>query len=354
MSGSGVVISAKGEILTNAHVVEECQKIYVKLASGNPEAALLVTRDERNDLAVIRLASTNSPLTSVAAFRDGSLVRAGDAIVALGYPLSGVLATSANLSVGYVSALAGLGDDSRYLQISAPVQPGNSGGPLLDASGHLVGIVTAKLNAISIARFTGDIPENVNFALKAEVARTFLDSKAIAYQTARSDNQLTPADVGDIARPFTVHIECEQSRPAGVASITSPGRPPPVRAPAAAPPVHVVPNQDSVAAPPTPPVSIGGYYGAAAAGIEGSHVGVVYSTNYRSPGAADAKALQECSTRTQNCQIVTCFWNGGCGYITTASSRGTCYGYGPTPDIALSQCQARGCACNTPVGGCTQ
>ena len=81
-----------------------------------------------------------------------------------------------NLSVGNVSALAGLGDDSRYLQISAPVQPGNSGGPLLDASGHLVGIVTAKLDA-RVARFTGDVPQNVNFALKAEVARTFLDSK---------------------------------------------------------------------------------------------------------------------------------------------------------------------------------
>src|SRR6516164_2463105 len=104
---------------------------------------------------------------------------------------SPLLASTANLSVGNVSALAGLGDDSRYLQISAPVQPGNSGGPLLDASGHLIGIVTSKLNAARVARFTGDIPENVNFALKAEVARIFLDSKGIAYQTARSVQQLS-------------------------------------------------------------------------------------------------------------------------------------------------------------------
>jgi hypothetical protein len=137
-------------------------------------------------------------------------LRAGDTIVVLGYPLSGLLATTANLSVGNVSALAGLGDDSRYVQISAPVQPGNSGGPLLDASGHLVGIVTAKLNAARVARFTGDIPQNVNFALKAEVARTFLDSKGIVYREARSDQQLSPADVGDIARLFTVFIQCQQ------------------------------------------------------------------------------------------------------------------------------------------------
>ena len=204
--GSGVVIGTNGEVLTNAHVVENCTKITVRSSSA-ASAAFLIARDEKNDLAVVR---SKLPLSSVVAFREGGPVRAGDAVVALGYPLSGLLATTANLSVGNVSALAGLGDDSRYLQISAPVQPGNSGGPLLDASGHLVGIVTAKLDAMRIARFTGDVPQNVNFALKAEVARTFLDSKGITYQTARSEGQLSPADVGEMARPFTVQIECEQ------------------------------------------------------------------------------------------------------------------------------------------------
>jgi hypothetical protein len=146
----------------------------------------------------------------------------------LGYPLSGLLATEANISVGNVSALSGMADDSRYLQISAPVQPGNSGGPLRDGSGHLVGIVSGKLNALRMARFTGDIPENVNFALKSEVARTFLDSKRITYQTARSYNQLSPADVGDMGRPFTVYIECEQvgTSLAAVSPTVSPPAPP--------------------------------------------------------------------------------------------------------------------------------
>ena len=234
-SGSGVVIGANGEVLTNSHVVENCTKITVRSSSA-ASAAFLVARDEKNDLAVVR---SKLPLSSAVAFREGGPVRAGDAVVALGYPLSGLLATAANLSVGNVSALAGLGDDSRYLQISAPVQPGNSGGPLLDASGHLVGIVTAKLNAMRIARFTGDVPQNVNFALKAEVARTFLDSKGITYQTARSEQQLSPADVGDLARPFTVHIECEQagSRSASPSDRSSPTPKPraPVRPSAASP-----------------------------------------------------------------------------------------------------------------------
>jgi S1-C subfamily serine protease len=213
-TGSGIVIGTHGEILTNSHVVENCEKITVQFSSTKLETAVLVAHDKKNDLAVIR---TETSPGSVAAFRDGPALRTGDTVVALGYPLSGLLATTANLSVGNVSALAGLYDDSRYVQNSAPVQPGNSGGPLLDASGHLLGIVTAKLNAIRMARSTGDIPQNVNFALKAEIARTFLDSKGIAYRTARSEQQLSPADIGEMARPFSVYIECQQKNSGGVA-----------------------------------------------------------------------------------------------------------------------------------------
>jgi tetratricopeptide (TPR) repeat protein len=218
-AGSGVVIGTEGVILTNSHVVEACAEINVRFPTGNAQKAKLVARDEKNDLAVVRAQRPDIFPSSVAIFREGSPIRAGDRIVALGYPLSGLLATTANLTVGNVSALAGLLDDSRYMQISAPVQPGNSGGPLLDASGHVVGIVKSKLNALHVARSFGDIPQNVNFAIKAEVARTFLDSKGITYQAARSEQQLSPADVGEIARSFTVYIECKQDQ---VRSVSAP------------------------------------------------------------------------------------------------------------------------------------
>jgi tetratricopeptide (TPR) repeat protein len=240
-TGSGVVIGSRGEILTNSHVVEGCESILVQVPSESPEKAVLIARDERNDLAVIR---TNKTLKAIATFREGSPPRAGDGVIVLGYPLSGLLAATANLTVGNVSALAGLGNDSRYLQISAPVQPGNSGGPLLDGSGHLIGIVTFKLNAANVARATGDIPQNVNFAIKAAVARTFLDSQGIAYRVeatpvrgfwdfgrhAKSGEQLSPADVGAIAKPFTVYIECEQAPPLLAASAAAAPAPEP-RAP---------------------------------------------------------------------------------------------------------------------------
>jgi S1-C subfamily serine protease len=103
-SGSGIVISTQGEILTNAHVVEACQTIRVKLATGNSETATLVARDERNDLAVVRTTLANNSPTSVAVFREGAPIRAGDPVVGLGYPLSGLLATTANVSVYVVRA----------------------------------------------------------------------------------------------------------------------------------------------------------------------------------------------------------------------------------------------------------
>jgi tetratricopeptide (TPR) repeat protein len=204
-TGSGVVISSRGEVLTAAHVVESCSTIRVQFSSKQEATAELVARDPKNDLAILLV---KNPPEAVAAFREGAPIRAGDTVVALGYPLPSLLAAGANLTVGNVSALAGIENDSRYLQISAPVQPGNSGGPLLDASGRLIGIVMSKLNAASIASYTGDIPQNINFALKAEVARAFLDSRGIDYQTTRTRQQLSPADIGDAARPFTVYVEC--------------------------------------------------------------------------------------------------------------------------------------------------
>jgi hypothetical protein len=209
--GSGVVIGAHGEVLTNAHVVKDCTKITVRGSSAS-----IIARDEKNDLAAVR---SDLPSSPVAIFRDGRPVRAGDAVVALGYPLFGLLTDTASLSAGHVSALAGIGGDTRFLQIDAAVQPGNSGGPLLDASGHLVGIVTGKLDVMRLAPVLRDIPQNVNFALRAEMVRAFLDSRDIAYKTAPSEQQLSPADVGEIGRPFTVHIACEQA----AASQTLPG-----------------------------------------------------------------------------------------------------------------------------------
>ena len=161
-------------------------------------------RDEAADLALLR-GPAGAPF---AAFRQGRGIRPGASVLVAGYPLRGLLASGANVSAGVVAALAGPGDDRRLIQITAPVQPGNSGGPVLDSAGNAVGVVVSKLDALGLARATGDIPQNVNFAVSAGTARAFLDAEGVAYATAPSDEARAPDDVAAAAKEFTVLVEC--------------------------------------------------------------------------------------------------------------------------------------------------
>jgi S1-C subfamily serine protease len=104
--------------------------------------------------------------------------------------------------------LAGLHNDTRFLQISAPVQPGNSGGPLHDSSGNIVGVVSAKLDAVRMVKATGDIPQNINFAIKTGALRDFLDNSAVPYETANPGEEMKTADIASAARTYTMLISC--------------------------------------------------------------------------------------------------------------------------------------------------
>jgi S1-C subfamily serine protease len=94
------------------------------------------------------------------------------------------------------------------MQISAPVQPGNSGGPLLDSSGKVAGVVAAKINAIKIAKITGTIPENISFAIKTGALRDFLDKGAIRYKLGNSEGEMKTADIAQNAPKYTLHVSC--------------------------------------------------------------------------------------------------------------------------------------------------
>jgi serine protease Do len=109
-----------------------------------------------------------------------------------------------------VSALSGFADHQGRFQMSAPVQPGNSGGPLLDRQGNVVGVVVAKLNAAHLAARTGDIPQNVNFAIKGGEALDFLRRAGVAATVAESrGTERSAAEVGETAHRSTVLIRCE-------------------------------------------------------------------------------------------------------------------------------------------------
>jgi uncharacterized protein len=203
-SGSGFFV-APGIVLTNKHVVRGCSTLRVRADSGRTFRADVSIADPTVDLALLNV---DGRAPEIASFRAGEQPRSGEDVVAVGYPLSGLLADQVNVSTGTINALAGMYNDDRVLQMSAPVQPGSSGGPLFDASGNVIGVVVTKLNAKVVAEAMGDIPQNVNFALKAATARAFLDANRIPYTVAPSLAQRTHADIGDIGRRVTVLVEC--------------------------------------------------------------------------------------------------------------------------------------------------
>jgi S1-C subfamily serine protease len=90
----------------------------------------------------------------------------------------------------------------------APVQPGNSGGPLVDTHGTLVRIIVSKLNGLRVARVTGSIPENINFAVRADLARALLGKNGIKYAVSPSDVALTTPDVAAKVFKFTAMVQC--------------------------------------------------------------------------------------------------------------------------------------------------
>ncbi|MFQ5972862.1 MAG: trypsin-like peptidase domain-containing protein [Alphaproteobacteria bacterium] len=204
-TGSGFVLNGDGDVLTNRHVVRGCRQVRVVHPTGQKVVATRIREDNAQDLAIVETPLGN---TSHASFRGGRGIRLGEEVVAMGYPLYGLLAENVSATTGTVSNLAGIGDDRSLVQITAPVQPGNSGGPLLDRSGNVVGIIVGKLDALAVADITGDIPQNVNFAINAGIARLFLDLEGVEYDTAPSDRPLEAADIAARAREFTVLIEC--------------------------------------------------------------------------------------------------------------------------------------------------
>ncbi len=207
-TGTGFFVSDNGYLVTNAHVVADCTKVLVKTDDGTVLEAARTATDTTNDLAILKLdfALGKAP-KRVAALRIGT--RLGEGVEAFGFPHSDLLSTSGNFTLGNVAALTGLHDDSRYLQVSVPVQAGNSGGPLLDGAGNLVGVVSAKLDAVKVANASGDLPQNVNFAVKSAVVATFLDANRVAYKTGSSGGKaMDPADIADAARAMSGFVVC--------------------------------------------------------------------------------------------------------------------------------------------------
>ncbi|PIT01354.1 serine protease [Bradyrhizobium nitroreducens] len=212
-TGTGFVVSANGHVVTNHHVIDGCVGDIKGNLTGEASMVLrVVSSDASNDLALLQAPSTTT-FKDFARIRDRS-IRSGDSVIVIGFPFHGLLSSDFTVTTGIASSLSGMRNDTRFLQISAPVQPGNSGGPLFDTTGQIVGVVTAKIPALRIAAATGNIPENINFAIKTGALRDFLDNSVVPYQTAEPKGELKTTDIAGNARPYTMLISCNATEQA--------------------------------------------------------------------------------------------------------------------------------------------
>jgi S1-C subfamily serine protease len=204
-TGTGFFISPD-TLVTNHHVVAGCLDLKLRKNGGDAGGVRLLTTSATDDLAVLRAPAPNKSFLKL---RVGAPIRPAEPVLVFGYPLAQALSSAGNTTLGNVTALSGLRDDSRYIQISAAVQPGNSGGPAIDEAGRLMGVVVSKLNAVAFARLTGDIPQNVNFAIKVSTLVNFLEAHNIRYEPAEpAAAELPVTQRAERAEASSTQIEC--------------------------------------------------------------------------------------------------------------------------------------------------
>lgn len=208
-SGSGFVVSADNYILTNHHVAGDCKEVFADL-----KPAEVVTSDEVNDLALLKVRGASilgeGPAAgSFAVFRASPRLRKGEDVIVAGYPLPGLLSSEMKITTGSLNALSGLNNDRRKFQISAGVQPGNSGGPAFDRSGHVIGVVSSRISDRYVVGVTGQVPQNVNFAISLGMVRSFLEAEDVDFLTEASDKSLPSTEIAEQAQGFTIRILCK-------------------------------------------------------------------------------------------------------------------------------------------------
>jgi hypothetical protein len=163
-TGTGFIISNDGYIVTSFHVVDKSSKIYAKAKDGKSYQAVLVRSDPNNDIAVIKIIGNGFKPVSI--LSSAGILR-GEKVYTMGFPQTVIQGTEPKLTDGIVSSLTGIKDEPSSFQITNPIQPGNSGGPLFTEDGFVIGIINSTLSPTATLKITGSLPQNVNFATKS-------------------------------------------------------------------------------------------------------------------------------------------------------------------------------------------
>jgi len=209
-SGSGFYINNKGFALTNNHVIDICAQ-SIAVIDGKETLFRVVATDKTNDVAVLKTDYKSRNYIKIN--EDGA--KLGENVIAVGYPLAGRLSDSVKITRGIVSSLSGLDNNIGQIQIDAALQPGNSGGPVLNENGELVGIASAGLNKLLMAKEAKYIPENVNFAVASPIVVNILKSKKVKYTTpSMFSGSYSNTELAELGDSSTIQLFCRNTRTA--------------------------------------------------------------------------------------------------------------------------------------------
>lgn len=199
--GTGFVVSREGHVITAFHVIKGKAEVMVgPMPNGRWRKAVVLRTDEALDLALLRIDLQVDPLP----LSEWTDVPMGLEALVVGYPLPKVQGPTRKITQGIVNGDRKTGGVIGDFQLSAEVQKGNSGGPVLAPDGTVIGVVRAKLNALSVAEKTRDLPQNVNYALKSTPLIGFLKSAGVAFEQR-------PLDLATVYRPFETYRRVEKA-----------------------------------------------------------------------------------------------------------------------------------------------
>ena len=201
-SGSGFAVSSDGFIMTNNHVINGCKKVFIH-SNGKQIPAAIVTYDQQNDLALLKADFKPDAVFPLSTDRPEIL----QDIYVAGYPFGMNVSTSVKVTKGIISSLTGIGNNFSEIQIDAALQSGNSGGPILDEKGNVVGVAVSKLDVKYALKNFGAIPENTNFGIKSSVVGSILDSNGVNMPDPNRAS-ISKSDLGKRISRGTYYISC--------------------------------------------------------------------------------------------------------------------------------------------------
>ena len=174
-TGTGFLFSSSDYVITSYHVVHGAKSISVRLINGERIDATVAIKDTNNDIAILKLSKSPRSRQNIITIGDSSSVRTGDRVFTYGFPLVALLGNQEpRYSEGFINSLSGISNDPRLFQVSIPIQPGNSGGPVFNEKGELIGMATSSIDSVQTQKVFGATPQNVNFAIKSSYINSLL------------------------------------------------------------------------------------------------------------------------------------------------------------------------------------